>query len=312
MNPHRATKTKEIAPTNTTLSPPSPTKFLKKNTQSCKYPPFPLSTLHHTYHSHRRKAETPILYETLQKIDPTIAAKWHPKDHRKIRRSLEIYYSSGCTRTASEVYAAQRAQKQLASDSGWTRYRNLIFWVHAETDVLKNRLDGRVDKMIASGMWQEIEEMKAIYDSAVAYNMAADGDEVDLNSGIWQSIGFKEFLPFLEMRGKIAQKDKVKEKELEEVKDMGLENMKTATRQYARSQVKWIRIKFLNALGTGEIEAGDTQEEKKKTNKNGDIFLLDSTDAASFPETVSRTAVEIAKGASSTKIYQHRWLLNSN
>lgn len=155
--------------------------------------------------------------------------------------------------------------------------------------------------MIASGMWQEIEEMKAIYDSAVACNMAADGDDVDLNSGIWQSIGFKEFLPFLEMRSKIAQKDEEKEKELEAMKNMGLENMKTATRQYARSQVKWIRIKFLNALETGEMEAGSTQQAKKKINKNGDIFLLDSTDIASFPESVSRTAVDIAKGASPTK-----------
>lgn len=166
--------------------------------------------------------------------------------------------------------------------------------------------------MIASGMWQEIEEMEAIYDSAIAYNMAADGDEVDLNSGIWQSIGFKEFLPFLKMRSKIAQKGEEKEKELEEVKNMGLENMKTATRQYARSQVKWIRIKFLNALGTGEMEAGDTQQVKKKTSKNGDIFLLDSTDIASFPETVSRTAVDIARGEPPTKIYQHRWFLNSD
>ncbi|KAL0637855.1 tRNA dimethylallyltransferase, mitochondrial [Maublancomyces gigas] len=240
-------------------------------------------------------AETPILYETLQQIDPTIAAKWHPNDRRKILRSLQIYYASNCTRTASEVYAAQRAQKRLAPDSAWTRYKNLIFWVHAETDTLKNRLDGRVDKMIGGGMWEEIKEMKIIYDSAIAINKAGEEGGVDLNSGIWQSIGFKEFLPFLEMRGKIDQEGDEKQKELEEVKRLGLESMKTATRQYARSQVKWIRIKFLNALGTGEEGASDTQQTKKKRNENGDIFLLDSTDITSFSETVSSTAVAIAK-----------------
>lgn len=200
-------------------------------------------------------------------------------------------------------------QKQLASGSAWTRYKNLIFWVHAETDTLKNRLDGRVDKMIGSGMWEEIEEMKVIYDSAVARNEAAAEGGVDLNSGIWQSIGFKEFLPFLEMRNEIAREGEEKQKELEEVRKAGLESMKTATRQYARSQVKWIRIKLLNALEmnaleTGEKEAaGDAQRAEKKRNENGDIFLLDSTDVTSFSETVSRTAVAISKGECPTQLY---------
>lgn len=307
-----ARKTKKITSMDPTLSPPSPARCLKKNTQSCKHPSFhPI--ICHTHHPHLRNAETPILYETLQQIDPTIAAKWHPKDRRKIRRSLQIYYASNCTHTASELYAAQRTQKQLVSGSAWTHYKNLIFWVHAETDVLKNRLDGRVDKMIMSGMWQEIKEMKLIYDSAVAQNAAAaDGDEVDLNSGIWQSIGFKEFLPFLEMQGEISQKEEDKEKELEEIKKAGLESMKTATRQYARSQIKWIRIKFLNALGVAGNEAGDTQQTKKKRNENGDIFLLDSTDVASFPETVSRTAVDITKGGSPKGHTGPKWFLNSD
>lgn len=150
--------------------------------------------------------------------------------------------------------------------------------------------------MIGSGMWEEIKEMKVVYDSAIALNEAGEEGGVDLNSGIWQSIGFKEFLPFLEMRGKINQEGDGKQKELEEVKRMGLETMKTATRQYARSQVKWIRIKFLNALGAGEEGASDTQQTKKMKNENGDIFLLDSTDVASFSEMVSSTAVAIAKG----------------
>lgn len=161
--------------------------------------------------------------------------------------------------------------------------------------------------MIGSGMWEEIEEMKVIYDSAVARNEAAAEGGVDLNSGIWQSIGFKEFLPFLEMRNEIAREGEEKQMELEEVRKAGLESMKTATRQYARSQVKWIRIKLLNALETGEKEAvGDAQRAEKKRNENGDIFLLDSTDVTSFSETVSRTAVAISKGECSTQLYQHK------
>lgn len=159
-------------------------------------------------------------------------------------------------------------------------------------------------------MWQEIEEMKLIYDSAIVHNAtAADGDEVDMNSGIWQSIGFKEFLPFLEIQGDIAQKGEDKEKGLEGIKKAGLESMKTATRQYARSQIKWIRIKFLNALRIAGNEAGDTQQTR---NESGDIFLLDSTDVASFLETVSHTAVNIAKGASPKSHTSTKGFLNSD
>lgn len=151
--------------------------------------------------------------------------------------------------------------------------------------MLKTRLDGRVDKMIESGMWDEIEEMKRIYDDAVERNKTSEEGAVDLNSGIWQSIGFKEFLPYLDLRSQGAG-----EKELQELRQTGLSGMKTATRQYARSQIKWIRIKFLNALKAGEIDS-----DGQAGNRHGDIFLLDSTDASIFSETVSRTAVDIAK-----------------
>lgn len=57
--------------------------------------------------------------------------------------------------------------------------------------------------------------------------------------------------------------------------------MKSATRQYARTQIKWIRIKFLNALrGEGA----------------GAVFLLDSTDLDAFKTSVVDKGVEIAKG----------------
>ncbi|KAA8896013.1 IPP transferase-domain-containing protein [Sphaerosporella brunnea] len=216
-------------------------------------------------------APTPKLYSALKAVDPIIAARWHPNDRRKIRRSLEIYYSTGCKQTASEVYAAQRAAKQQSVSPDIPKYRNLIFWVHSETDVLRARLDSRVGKMITAGMWEEIEEMERLYYSF--------GDEADLNQGIWQSIGFKEFLPYLKMR-----KTGAGEKELEEARTAAVENMKTATRQYARSQVKWVRIKFLNALRAAN-ESGN----------HSSIFLMDSTDVPKYDENVTLPAIDIAQ-----------------
>ncbi|RPB00128.1 tRNA isopentenyltransferase [Choiromyces venosus 120613-1] len=214
---------------------------------------------------------TPELFADLQRVDPAIAEKWHPNDRRKIRRSLQIYYSTGGKQTASEVYAAQRAEKEQMS-----RHRNLVFWVHAETEALKERLDARVDKMIDGGMWAEIEEMKKTYDST----------EVDMTKGIWQSIGFKELLPYLQLRDSQqrdpeseSEEDKEKlQAELAQSRICCIETMKTATRQYARTQNRWIRIKILNAL-----------------RPPSHIYLLNSTNPSTFIKTVTNPALTLAK-----------------
>lgn len=239
-------------------------------------------------------APTPELYAALRAVDPLMASRWHPNDRRKIRRSLEIYYSSGCRTTASSVYAAQRASKNPTSTSTSTEparssgYNNLIFWVHASTDVLRARLDGRVDNMLRAGMWAEIEAMGAQYDSL------GGSRSVDLNTGIWQSIGFKEFLPYLELRqsksksgsesGVAPQQED--DDDAERARTNAIDEMKTATRQYARSQVRWIRIKFVNAL--------------KAAGGKGVMFLLDSSDAERYGEVVIMPAVGITRGESTS------------
>jgi len=217
-----------------------------------------------------------------------MASRWHPNDHRKIRRSLEIYYSTDCRTTASEVYAAQRASRNkttAAEETSRSKHNNLIFWVHAETEVLRARLDGRVGKMMESGMWREIEEMEVLYNSIGREN-------IDLNSGIWQSIGFKEFLPYLDLRNSSGRGGgggggggaRREDEHTERTKDRAIEDMKTATRQYARSQTRWIRIKFLHALAAN----GGT----------GNLFLLDSTDSARYDDIVVKPGIQIAKGES--------------
>ncbi|KAF8248801.1 tRNA isopentenyltransferase [Wilcoxina mikolae CBS 423.85] len=226
---------------------------------------------------HFRDAPTNELYAALKSVDPVMAARWHPNDRRKIRRSLEIYYASGCKQTASELYAAQRAAKSQSSEtsSSPSKHRNLIFWVHAETDALRMRLDSRVGKMINSGMWEEIEEMEKLYESL-------GGNSVSLNAGIWQSIGFKEFLPFLRMR----KAGLANEKEMKKTKGKAIEEMKTATKRYAKMQIRWIRIKFLNALQPAEGGSGASP---------GSLFLVDSTDVPKYDENVVKPAVSITE-----------------
>jgi tRNA dimethylallyltransferase len=123
--------------------------------------------------------------------------------------------------------------------------------------------------MLETGMWEEVLEMRRIYRKLGG---AAGG--VDLNMGIWQSIGFKEFLPCLED----GYGDEARE---EEAKEKAVEEMKTATRQYARQQVRWVRIKFLNAL-----RAWGTDDS---------IYLLDSSDVSHYSRSVTEPAIRIAR-----------------
>lgn len=80
----------------------------------------------------------------------------------------------------------------------------------------------------------------------------------DLTSGIFQSIGYKEFAPLPTSQLTPEARD------LPAFKD-AIERMKLSTRQYAKSQVKWIGGKLKDAV-----------DERVRTNKEG-LFLLDAT-----------------------------------
>lgn len=64
--------------------------------------------------------------------------------------------------------------------------------------------------------------------------------EADYTKGIFQSIGFKEFHKYL----MLSDAEKYSETG-KQIFQTGLEELKIATRRYARKQVKWIRNRFL-------------------------------------------------------------------
>ncbi|TGZ84814.1 tRNA isopentenyltransferase [Ascodesmis nigricans] len=219
------------------------------------------------------------LYATLQQVDPLMASRWHPNDHRKIRRSLTIYYTTG--RRASDIYADQAASAASSTALTASPYNNLIFWVHTATEPLRQRLDARVDKMLVNGMRSEIVEMKSVYDAAVN-----NGEKLDVEHGIWQSIGFKEFLKW-DCYSTTDEGSPNTETEIgtqqNENEQQALREMKTATRQYAKTQIRWIRTKFWRLLKQPE----DGSEKR--------LFVVDSADAKRYEENVVRPAVDITK-----------------
>lgn len=224
------------------------------------------------------------MLEELRKVDPIMAARWHPNDKRKIKRSLEIYLTTG--NKASDIYEQQQKQKngcnlrQLESTfhkvttaehenqnatpdtNSPLLFDTLIFWTHVDSNILDPRLDERVDAMISSGLIAEVQSM-----FSYLREVESRGHEVDQTSGIWAAIGYKQFLPYLlSSQATDTDSDKIiNTTKLEKLKQEGIERTKTETRQYARGQIKWIRNLLLRALETDHLD---------KT-----LYLLNATDS---------------------------------
>jgi tRNA dimethylallyltransferase len=223
---------------------------------------------------------TETILAKLKEVDPIMADRWHPNERRKIQRSLEIFLKTG--KPASQIYDEQRLRKEHSldvsakeSESSTTgmRFPTLVFWVYASKDVLYPRLDGRVENMLAKGLLQEVQTLTSFRQE----HEARSGINIDQSRGIWVSIGYKEFANY--EAALVSQQ--LRPKELDQLKLEGTERTQAATRQYANRQLKWIRIKLLNAL------AGAGQQ--------GNVFLLDGTDLTLWEENVVLPALRITE-----------------
>ncbi|ORY99102.1 IPP transferase-domain-containing protein [Syncephalastrum racemosum] len=214
--------------------------------------------------------ETHELYARLQIVDPTMANKWHPADRRKILRSLQIFYTTG--RPQSEII--QEQQKEHEAKGIQTKYKSLIFWLYAEPTKLNQRLDARVDTMIETGLFDEIQSLRkrVVEGQTVA---PGEGNE-KYQRGLWQAIGYKEFDPYFSA----LDGENVEEKDLNKLRSECTDRMKTATRRYAKRQVTWIKNKLIPLV-----------------NKSDDmhIYLLDATDLSAWDTNVRQKAITIAQ-----------------
>ena len=212
---------------------------------------------------------TENIFKELQKVDPLIARRWHPKDRRKIQRSLEIWLQTG--QRPSELYSDQSREfsksLQVSAEDGARQSSDdiLILWTHALTSELLPRLERRVEEMVVKGLLDEAEMM---YD--FVQRKRAEGFEIDGDRGIFIAIGYKEFLPFLTADGRSAS-----------VKAACLERTNIATRQYARQQTRWIRHKLLPVVA--ENDRADS------------TFLLDASNLDNWHANVEACAADLTE-----------------
>ena len=208
-------------------------------------------------------APTPVVLQKLKQVDPVMADRWHPNESRKIRRSLEIYLQTG--KPASTVYAEQ--------STGQLRFRSLVLWVHTDKETLNSRLDDRVDSMMEHGLMPEAEKMLRHVRERQSH-----GITFDETRGVWISIGFKELKPYLTAR---SADNRSQEEELDRLKRSCVESIKIATRQYATSQVKWIRGKFCRELA--------------ESNMMKCLYLLDSSDVAAWKDRITEPSESLVQ-----------------
>uniref|UniRef100_A0A667GW80 tRNA dimethylallyltransferase n=1 Tax=Lynx canadensis TaxID=61383 RepID=A0A667GW80_LYNCA len=142
------------------------------------------------------KEDGHALHKRLSQVDPEMAAKLHPHDKRKVARSLQVFEETGISH--SEFLHRQHSEEGGGPLGGPLKFPNLcILWLHADQTVLDERLDKRVDDMLAAGLLDELRDFHRRYNQ----KKVAENSQ-DYQHGIFQSIGFKEFHEYLVTEGK--------------------------------------------------------------------------------------------------------------
>lgn len=141
------------------------------------------------------------LHDRLTKLVPETAARLHPNDLRRVIRALEVFYLSGDTVSQ---------QKRIEQHN--LLYDTVIIGLSMERSLLYERINQRVDIMIAQGL---VDEVASLLKCGISSNCQA-----------MQGIGYKEIVRYLK-----------KEIDL----PTAIDNIKQATRHFAKRQLTWYR-----------------------------------------------------------------------
>ena len=149
-----------------------------------------------------REGAAALLAELAQ-VDPETAARLHLRDEKRILRALEVYQETGETISEHDRKSRETPNRYDAL------YIGLSF---RDRQDLRDRIDRRVDAMVAQGLPEEVRQL--------------------LNSGLprdataLQAIGYKQFLAVADGTATEAE---------------AVEEIKLRSRQYAKRQLTWLR-----------------------------------------------------------------------
>ena len=141
------------------------------------------------------------LHERLAKHDPEAAAAIHPNNVKRVVRALEIFYTTGVTKTQSDTASRENDPMYIT---------HTVMLMPRDRETMYSRIDARVDKMFDLGLEAEV---NGLCDKGLSNTPTAS-----------QAIGYKEFYPFFDG---IVSLDTVRE------------TIKLNTRHYAKRQLTW-------------------------------------------------------------------------
>lgn len=143
-----------------------------------------------------------FMYEKLKKIDNISAENIHKNNKKRIIRAIEYFLINNAL--ISEHNELQRKKT--------SPYDFRFFVLNPKRDILYDRINKRVDKMVERGL---VDEVKSLIESGLSI------DNISM-----QGIGYKEIVEYLE--GNIPL-------------DKAVENIKQNTRHMAKRQVTWFK-----------------------------------------------------------------------
>ncbi len=152
----------------------------------------------------KRQAEkfgSQFLLDRLFEVDPDSARELHVNNLGRIIRALEIYHTTGKTKTMQNEESSKNPSPfEISAICLDARDRQFLY----------NRINKRVDIMLDNGL---LEEARSFF-------------EMNIGSTAAQAIGYKELEPYFKSV-----------KSLDEC----IENLKMQTRRYAKRQLTWFR-----------------------------------------------------------------------
>ena len=190
------------------------------------FAPFPSTGVRERLEAETDEIGLPAMRNRLREIDPETAGRVF--DRKRILRALEVYLETG------ETITEHNRKTQLIPPRYTPLWLGLDFSDRGE---LYRRIDRRVDLMLEMGLLAEI---RGLLDSGIPEKCTA-----------MQAIGYKEFVNALEGLETVQQ---------------AAEEVKKASRHYAKRQLTWFRrnrvVHWLvrgESQGSGEILASARQ-----------------------------------------------------
>lgn len=160
------------------------------------------SEIRSAYEKIAREQGPAYLHALLAQKDPEAAAAIHPNNVKRVVRALEFFDESG-----TPISRHNEEQREKPSP-----YCYLYFVLNEDRRILYERIDQRVDQMIADGLVDEVKRLK---------NRGLTENHVSM-----KGLGYKELFPYLEGRCTLEE---------------AVSTIKRDTRHFAKRQITWFK-----------------------------------------------------------------------